>query len=421
MLRSLTAGIVLAFAGSRANVARTILSCAGIVVGVGALVLVVSASDFGQRFATAYSEANAGRPATIEVTVFEEPITDRAAFEEDLVRAGGRDISLYQAPAEAPQIRSGDTVITEASFLGVDPALGDIRRINMLEGRWFTEADTASLAPVMIVNEELGAAIGDLARVQVGSDRWMDARVIGVLESSAQDAGWFSAYVLRSPASEELIFGTSSTEPDDGEEGGAQAYDMGTQTTYQVRVDPEDPAATDPWGEVFTERLASASWRWGVEEQSSIFSYRSDYAEMTNEAITYLSWALIGIAAITLSTGLLGVLNVGLVTVRERRRELATYRALGASRFTLFVAVVMESVVVSLVAGLIAIAGCWAVLAVGEAVLGVFVPLPDDIPLNIPPAGVLVGLGSAALVGLLAGIIPATRALGASVVAGLRE
>ncbi|WP_433699952.1 ABC transporter permease [Nocardiopsis sp. CA-288880] len=420
MLRSLIAGIVLAFAGSRANVARTILSCTGIVVGVGALVLVVSASDFGQRFATAYSEANAGRPATLEVSVFEETITDRAAFEEDLVRAGGRDVSLYQSPMEPPSIRSGDTVVTEASFTGVDPSLGDIRRMNMLEGRWFSDADTGSLAPVMIVNEELAAAIGDLARVQVGTDHWMDVRVIGVLESSALDSGWYSAYILRSPASEELIFGSGSS--DEEEESEAEAmYAMGVPTTYQVRIDPEDPAADDPWGEIFTERLGSASWRWGVENRESLSSYRSDYAEMTNEAIAYLSLALMGIAAVTLTTGLLGVLNVGLVTVRERRRELATYRALGASRFTLFVAVVMESVVVSLVAGIIAIAGCWAVLAAGGAVLGSFVQLPDDIPLNIPPAGVLVGLGSAALVGLLAGIIPAMRALGASVVAGLRE
>ncbi|MEE2038650.1 ABC transporter permease [Nocardiopsis sp. CT-R113] len=420
MLRSLTAGIVLAFAGSRANVARTILSCTGIVVGVGALVLVVSASDFGQRFATAYSEANAGRPATLEVSVFDETITDRAAFEEDLVRAGGQEVSLYQTPAEPPMIRSGDSVITEASILGVDPTLGDIRRMNMLEGRWFTDADTASLAPVMIVNEELGAAVGDLAQVQVGTDRWMDVRVIGVLESSAMDSGWYSAYVLRSPATEDLIFGSGASDSEEESEA-EMMYMMGSATTYQVRIDPEDPAADDPWGTIYTERLGSASWRWGVEDQASISSYRSDYAEMTNEAITYLSWALMGIAAITLTTGLLGVLNVGLVTVRERRRELATYRALGASRFTLFVAVVMESVVVSLVAGLIAIAGCWAVLAVGGAVLDAFVPLPDDIPLNIPPTGVLVGLGSAALVGLLAGIIPAMRALGASVVAGLRE
>ncbi|MFD3688950.1 ABC transporter permease [Nocardiopsis sp. NPDC058631] len=421
MLRSLTAGIVLAFAGSRANVARTILSCAGIVVGVGALVLVVSASDFGQRFATAYSEANAGRPATLEVSVFDETITDRAAFEEDLVRAGGQDISLYQMPAAPLTIRSGDSMISEAGFNAVDPTLGDIRRMNMLEGRWFTDADTGSLAPVMIVNEELGAALGDLAQVQIGTDRWMDVRVIGVLEGSALDSGWYSAYLLRSPATEELIFGSEASDSEEEESEAEAMYTMGSATTYQVRIDPEDPAASDPWGEIFTERLESASWRWGVESQESISSYRSDYAEMTNEAITYLSWALMGIAVITLTTGLLGVLNVGLVTVRERRRELATYRALGASRFTLFVAVVMESVVVSLVAGLIAIAGCWAVLAIGATVLEAFVPLPDDIPLNIPPAGVLVGLGSAALVGLLAGIIPAMRALGASVVAGLRE
>lgn len=418
MLRSLTAGIVLAFAGSRANVARTILSCAGIVVGVGALILVVSASDFGQRFATAYSEANAGRPATMEVTV-QGRVTDRAAFEQDLVRAGGQDISIYHRPSQVPSIRSGGSPLPDVEFLGVDPSLGDIRRMNLAEGRWFTEADTESLAPVMVVNEELAGALGDLTRVQVGTDQWTDVRVIGVLEGSALDMGWYSAYLLRAPASEELLFGTSTGAQE--QEESADPFLMGDMTTYQVRIDPDDPAARDPWGEVFSERLASVSWRWGVEERDAVMAYRTDYAEEVGEVITYMSWGLTGIAAVTLTTGLLGVLNVGLVTVRERRRELATYRALGASRFTLFVAVVMESVVVSLVAGLIALAACWALLAAVGAVLGGFVSLPADVPLVIPASGVLVGLGSAALVGMLAGIIPAMRALRASVVAGLRE
>ncbi|WP_159940514.1 MULTISPECIES: ABC transporter permease [unclassified Nocardiopsis] len=417
MLRSLTAGIVLAFAGSRANIARTILSCAGIVVGVGALIMVVSASDFGQRFATAYSEANAGRPATLRVDVSGQ-VTDRAAFEEDLVRAGGQDVSLYHMPLRQPLMRSGDALVDYVEFVGVDAALGDIRRLNMARGRWFTEADTASLAPVMVVNEDLAGALGDLTSVQVGSDRWMDVRVVGVLEGSALDFGYYSAYILRSPASEELLFGEA---PGTGEEEAEDMFSMGSQTTYQVRIDPADPAAQDPWGEVYRDRLASVSWRWGVEGEDSIMAYRTDYGEEIGTVITYMSWGLMGIAAITLTTGLLGVLNVGLVTVRERRRELATYRALGASRFTLFVAVVMESVVVSLVAGLIALAACWAVLAAGSAVIVRFVSLPADVALNIPPTGVLVGLGSAALVGLLAGIIPAMRALSASVVAGLRE
>lgn len=419
MLRSLTAGVVLAFAGSRANIARTILSCAGIVVGVGALIMVVSVSDFGQRFATAYSEANAGRPATLQVTVFDQ-VTDRAAFEEDLARAGGQDISVYHSPDNTPMLRSGDSVVDYVEFLGVDPELGDIRRMNMVQGRWFTEADTESMAPLMIVNEALAEELGGSARIQAGTDYWMDVRVIGIVQDSTRDSGWYSAYVLRSPASQELLFGAPAVSED--EQGNPSM--MGSQTTYQVRIDPQDPAAQDPWGEIFIDRLASASWRWGVEGTDSFMVSRADYADEFNVIITYMSWGLLGIAAITLTTGLLGVLNVGLVTVRERRRELATYRALGANRFTLFVAVVMESVMVSLVAGLLALAACWAVLAAGAAVLeGLdgLASLPPDVPLNIPVSGVIVGLGSAALVGLLAGIIPAMRALRASVVAGLRE
>lgn len=417
MPHSLTAGIVLAFAGSRANIARTILSCAGIVVGVGALIMVVSAGDFGQKFATAYGEANAGLPATLHVTV-EGRLTDRSALEEDLVRAGGRDLSIYQNPSKTPMLRSGDQVFSDVGFLGVDPSLGDIRRMHLAEGRWFTEADLESRAPVLVVNRTLADELGDLTQIQVGSDRWLDVRVVGVLESTALDFTWYSAYMLRAPASEELLFGTSV---DTEDEEDPHVLTRTSQNSYQVRIDPTDPAAHDPFGEIFAERLATTSWRWGIESVDDIWVYRTDYGDEVDAVITYLSLGLAGIAVITLGTGLLGVLNVGLVTVRERRRELATYRALGASRFTLFVAVVMEAVVVSLVAGLIALFGCWAVVTAAGVVTERLASLPPGVSLGIPVSAVLIGLGSAALVGLLAGVIPAIRALRASVVAGLRE
>ncbi|GAA1078244.1 ABC transporter permease [Nocardiopsis metallicus] len=411
MLRSLTAGIVLAFAGSRANVARTILSCAGIVVGVGALIMVVTAGDLGQRYATAFSEANAGRAATMEVSAFDR-VTDLDAFEEDLGRAGAIETSVLKRIENEPPLRKGDQVFRNVEVVGVDAALGDIRRINMTQGRWFTEADLESRAPVLVVNEALAAELGDFTGVQLGSDHWADVRIVGVSQSSAYDGDWYSAYLLRAPASGELLFGPSWSPEDNS----------ATQVAYLARIDPSDSAADEmDFGQEFTERLASASWRWGVDSQDSLMAYRSDYAETTDEVIGYLSLGLIGIAVITLTTGLLGVLNVGLVTVRERRRELATYRALGASRFTLFVAVVMEAVVVAVVAGLIALALSWAMVAAGGVVIGRLMWLPPDIAMTVPPSAALVGLGSAAFVGLLAGIIPAIRALRASVVAGLRE
>ncbi|WP_306366314.1 ABC transporter permease [Nocardiopsis sp. CC223A] len=416
MLRSLVAGILLAFAGSRANIARTILSCAGIVVGVGSLIAVVTAGDFGQRFATAYSEANAGRAATLMVGMWDTDVTDVAAFEEDLVRAGGVDVSL-NTMLHGVSVRSGDQTIPDVEIRAVDATLGDIRRMTMTQGRWFTDADSESLAPVLVVNESLAGDMEDITRVQIGTDHWMDVRVVGVSSSSALDSGWYTAYLLRAPATEELIYGEAVETSQDGAAAPVTIKDP----EYSVRIDPADPAATDPWGEVFTERILSASERWGGQDQESVMVYRADYAEEVNRVIGYLSVGLIGIAAITLTTGLLGVLNVGLVTVRERRRELATYRALGATRFTLFVAVVMEAVVVSLVAGVIALLGCWAVVAAGAAIVPSFIDLPPDVPIAIPPTAVLVGLGSAAGVGLLAGVIPALRALRSSVVAGLRE
>ncbi|GHC76257.1 hypothetical protein GCM10007079_12410 [Nocardiopsis terrae] len=411
MLRSLTAGIVLAFAGSRANVARTILSCAGIVVGVGALILVVTAGDLGQRFATAYSEANAGRAATLEVSAF-GTVTDLDSFEEDLGRAGALEVSVYNRMESAPPLRADDEVIRNTDIVGVDAALGDIRRINMTRGRWFTEADLDSRAPVLVVNEALADRLGDFGDVQIGTDHWADVRIVGVSQGSTFNANQYSAYLLRAPSSGEIVFGPS-WDPEDNSL---------PQPTYLARVDPSDEAAEEMFsGGVFTDRLLSASWRWGIENEEDIMVYRTDYAAETEELIGYLSLGLIGIAVITLTTGLLGVLNVGLVTVRERRRELATYRALGASRFTLFVAVVMEAVVVAVVAGLIALALSWALVAAGGALIGRFVWLPPDISMAVPPSAALVGLGSAAFVGLLAGIIPAIRALRASVVAGLRE
>lgn len=407
LLSSLVSGVVLAFAGSRANIARTILSCAGIVVGVGALILVVAASDFGQRYAVAFSESNIGRPATMSVFVYEEEITDLAAFENDLRRAGGLEVSIVHRPAAEPRVRSGDEVFNDVDVRGVDVELGEIRRMNMVSGRWFTEADQQSLAPALVINEGLATALGYSDDIEIGTREWLSGRVVGVIEDSALDWGQYSVYVLRGPASEELLFGGASGEA--------------ASVEYNVRIDENDPAA-EPFSDLYQQRLASVAAQWGVEDPANnLGAYRMDYGDEIEEVITYLAWGLMGIAAITLSTGLLGVLNVGLVTVRERRKELATYRALGANRLTLFVAVVAEAVVVALVAGLIALAGCYVVVAVSAGVLGALVSLPQGVSLYVPWNGVLVGLGSAAFVGLLAGIIPAWRALKVSVVAGLRE
>ncbi|MEY9213682.1 ABC transporter permease [Thermobifida halotolerans] len=400
MLRSVTAGLVLAFAGSRANVARTILSCAGIIIGIGALITVVTVGDVGERYARSYSEAVAGRAATFQVDLTVQP-ENPEAFETDLRRAGGSAVSL-DTWISGPLLRSAGTTIPDVSVNAVDASLSDIRRLEMVRGRWFAEEDQESLVPMLVANEALAELLGDGTDVQIGSRRWLDARVVGVVESSAFDSHP-QAYLLRAPASAELLPAASSED-----------FFL---LTYSVLVPPDD---ADP--EAFLRRLEPVSWRWGLPTENlyeAVSVWRSDDAEAVQEVLDYLSLGLLGVASITLLTGLLGILNVGLVTVRERRRELATYRALGASSLTLFVAVVTEAVVVSVVAGAIALTLCLAGAWGADILVSPY--LPSDVSIFVPPEAALVGLSGAAFVGLLAGVIPAWRALRASVVAGLRE
>ncbi|MDA2803661.1 ABC transporter permease [Nocardiopsis suaedae] len=409
MLRSLTSGLVLAFAGSRANVSRTILSCAGIVVGVAALITVVTAGHVGERYAVAYSEANWGVAATYDVNL--PPVDDPAALKEDLLRAGGQAAAMNFTPQSGIRMRQGDQEVPGVQFTVTDPDLDDIRRMNLTEGRWFEEGDTGSLAPVVVLTDELAAKLeadGGFEGLQIGSRAWRDVRVVGVVEATAMDSfggEGGTAYLLNSPASEEMAF----------PEGASEAAGMMGGLRYAVRVPPGED---DPEG--FKERLAGAAWRWAPGAGAhTIEVYRMDDAAAIDEAMGYLSLGLLGIAAITLTTGLLGVLNVGLVTVRERRRELAVYRAMGADRLSMFVVVVAEAVVVALVAGVVALALCYGAAGVAHSLLAD--RLPEGVVITVPLSGVLVGLGSAAGVGLLAGIIPAWRALRISVVAGLRE
>ncbi len=409
LLRSITSGLVLAFAGSRANVSRTILSCAGIVVGIGALITVVTAGHVGERYAVAYSEANWGVAATYAVSL--PSVEDTGALKEDLLRAGGQAVSLDFRTESDIRMRQGDREIAEVGFTVAEPGLEDIRRMNLTQGRWFTEGDTESLAPVLVVTDTLADRLESsdgFEGLQIGSRTWQDVRVVGVVEATAMDGmtgEGGTAYLLNAPASQEIAF-------PEGTEGAAG---MGGGLEYSVRVPSE---GADP--EAFKERLIGSAWRWAPDaDPNAVHVYRMDDAEQIGEVLGYLSLGLLGIAAITLTTGLLGVLNVGLVTVRERRRELAVYRALGADRLSMFVVVVAEAVVVALVAGVIALALCYG--GAGAAHLLLADLLPDGVVVTVPVSGVLVGLGSAAGVGLLAGVIPAWRALRTSVVAGLRD
>jgi putative ABC transport system permease protein len=146
---------------------------------------------------------------------------------------------------------------------------------------------------------------------------------------------------------------------------------------------------------------------------------RMDNSEL-EESMALLRLAIRGAGIVVLVLGGLGVLNIGLVTVRQRIREIGVRRSFGASSGRVFSAVMLESVCATAVAGVIAVAA--SIVLVRnlplQRLLNGGVPLADN-P-GFPVAAAVEGLIAATAVGALAGLLPAIIAVRAKVIDAIR-
>jgi putative ABC transport system permease protein len=118
--------------------------------------------------------------------------------------------------------------------------------------------------------------------------------------------------------------------------------------------------------------------------------------------MTYITWMLVAVSAVTLAVGGVGIMNIMLATVRSRTREIGIRKALGATYREIKYQFLAEAVIISLIGGVVGtIVGLAAPLAVR---------LFTDYVVPISPWSVVIALASATLVGVIFGTIPATRA-----------
>ena len=138
------------------------------------------------------------------------------------------------------------------------------------------------------------------------------------------------------------------------------------------------------------------------------------------DIIDYLSYAIAGIAGLVLILGAMGLVNISLVSMRYRIREIGIRRSYGATGARIFVGVMMESVVATVIAGAIGVT-----LAVALLRLPIIIEQFEKAGLveapPFPMSAVLVGMGAATLVGILAGALPAIVATRIKVIDAIRS
>lgn len=397
----LVGAIIEAWGELRVHRLRVLLSLVGVAVAVAALTSVVAVGAMVQQAMTETWERQSGRPATLYTSVYSNeglPIdTVKAAATFDQI------VDRYKINWAGSVINSGIGVqlrdgVSYIGLIAIDPDFGTMHRVQLTAGRWFSEADGKRLAPALIVNQKFYERLGSPSldshpTVMVLGEQKTTAVIIGVFPSSEFEDS--AAYILNS-AWVELI-------------PPLEAQISPPQWEFWVPPELADQLAT------LIQRDMSGAMGAGVSVDVS----RQDYQSWQQEdPLGPMKMLVTGVAILVLLLGALGLVNISMVTVRQRIREIGIRRSFGATSGRVFFAVMLESVVASFVAGVVGVAV--AILVVeNPAVQEVVAQGLTDMP-PFPMEAALIGLAAATGVGALAGLLPAVVAVRVKVIDAIR-
>lgn len=393
---------------------RVLMSLIGVTVAIAALTASVAIGELARSTLLVSFESQSGRAATLSVNMWQDQQPGGDPFAGPGAPSSADSLAIIDAMDAAVERYEIEysSVVTDAQVMfqgvsgtqgvgvqGVEPDYALMRHLSVAEGRFLIESDRARLAPAVVVNRGMLAAIGgslEAARtVEIGG---ATAVVVGVVDRGMQDE-WPQAWMLP----RDLL-----RMPD---ASGPMSYVNPPRLEAWVPIELADDGKR-----MLSQDLTGALPGWSVDTQRSDWqAWGDDY-----DPLLPLQLTLVGTAAVILLLGALGLITVAVVSIRQRVREFGIRRAFGASRGRIFVAVMLESVVGTVVAGGIGIAICifaYRLPVVQElltqGLAGAALP-------GFPMAAAITGLLVSAAVGALAGSIPATIAVRSKVIEAIR-
>jgi len=389
----------------RTHKLRVILSLIGIAVAVAALTAVVGLGELQKQATLENSERWGGRIATLRIDTRTEdgaPVDWNAAdqrFSQVNERYGFTHTTrLIDGQVQVPvQLPEGVTMVPSRQF---DPAYPTIHRIKLKDGRWFRGDDSELLAPPVVVSEPLWERLGSPPLASHPVLNMTDAftgsyQIVGVLPKAGE---W------------------------DQELRVDMLYDSCLQRVGAVPK--EVTVAREVWisGKQASEigPVLAMDLRAGLPTGVKVSVSRTDSGASPDFEQSYLMMQIItsAISSIVLLLGGLSLVNIQLVAMRQRIREIGVRRSFGASSARIFSSVMMESVVATAVAGVLGIVLAVAIVRSPLIMNTLFYGLQDVPP--FPFSAALIGLAAAVLTGALAGLVPAIVATRVKVIDAIR-
>ena len=378
---------VMALRSIGANKMRAVLTMLGIIIGVMALVVLVSlvsgttdsvtgaVSDLGTSLVTVTVSDDKGKP--IRLSDLDEWTKEP-------------DIGLISARTSATVVGKYGAEYDSVTVYGTTPSYYDIQGLQLSMGRWLKSSDQSSATCVCVLND---AAATELVGYTdcIGEKITLNGvqfTVVGVLEenedslTSMLTSGMLMAYIPYSS----LIRLTDSVSSD--------------VTTFYLSAAEGSTvdAAADAMEKILMERFDEDDDAFDVDASNML-------EEAMNTITSALSILLGGIAGISLVVGGIGIMNIMMVTVTERTREIGIRKAIGASRGNILTQFLMEAVVLCMMGCGLGIFLSWAIL---QIVSTVTVSAGLTFGLNMGVVGLAVAF--CFLIGVVFGLYPANKA-----------
>jgi putative ABC transport system permease protein len=384
---------------------RSFLTMLGIIIGVASVICVIA---MVQGMSSRISQLFEGLGSSSLTLRAETPLQDQLRGKINRLRLTDLDELRYRidgissitpiVPVSAGQVTWG-AQSAAGQFVGTTSSLQEVQQMYPRTGRFITDSDDSSRRRVVVLGDKVRKDLKLPERpegefVQLGRE-WF--KVIGVMEPRGEVFGQNLDQFMLMPYETALTFATRQAQPD-----------------FWITFIVDDPDLLDNVKQRVTALIRRAH---GLkkDEPNDFQVQASDSIAKTFSQITSMITLVVGgIVGISLLVGGIGIMNIMLVSVTERTREIGIAKALGAPRRFILLQFLIEAMVLAVIGGLIGMVFGFA-LAYGISAL-----IPNFPPPSVPWWAVVGSALFSMLIGMVFGILPASKAANLTPIDALR-
>lgn len=416
-----TNSIKIAIRALGANKLRTALTMLGMIIGVGAVIALMSIGQGAQRMITSQIQAMGTNLLFVRPGTQSQGGVRTAAGAQPTLTL--EDAQALAEPVNAPSVAKvapessafvqvlADGINLNTRVIGTTPDYEEVRNFRIAEGEFITKNNVDGGSTVVVLGSGVAAQLfpgGDavgrslkIASFSGNASRSVTFRVVGVMEAKGGTGALNQDDQIFVPITTLQRRLTASRNSRGGQ----------TVQTINIQAADEDlmDQAVQEIGELLRTRHRKAEDDFTIQSQQ-------DMLAVANQITGIMTMLLGSIAGISLLVGGIGIMNIMLVSVTERTREIGIRKAVGAKRRDILTQFVVESIVVSVLGGALGVAAGFGVSRLLQGVNFNGQALQTVVSVE----AVLLAFGVSAAVGLFFGIYPAMRAAALNPIEALR-